>query len=132
MDRYDRIIRDVRQKTDDEDIHWKVVSVGGYSDILLNSNRVVRAFAAEYSIGTKNYGLLFVERKYDLYDDMADATSEGIDFLLFVLDDDGQIVLNLYDGVVDRDDLIRLSGLIDARNDRARAFFEAFDQSGAA
>ena len=131
MDRYDRIIRDIRQKTDDEIIRWKVVNADRYSDVLLNTYRVLRAFAADYLIGEKTYKLLFVERKIDFHDELGDST-EAYGFELFVLDEDGQIVLSLYEGVVDRDDLLRLSGLIDEHNDRVKNFFDAFDESGAA
>jgi hypothetical protein len=131
MDRYDRIIRDIQQRTDDEAIHWKVVNVDRYSSVLMNTFRVIRAFAADYPVGEKKYDLLFVERKVDYHDDFGDST-EGYGFELVVLDEDGQLVLSLYEGVVDRDDLLKLSGLIDEHNDRVKGFFEAFDRPGAA
>src|SRR3954447_22054518 len=112
MDRYDRIIRDVQQKTDDESIQWKVVDPDRYSSVMLNIWRVLRAFTADYPVGKKDYVLLFVEKKVEYHDDFGGST-EGYDFELFVLDEDGQIVLSLYEGLVDRDDLLRLSGLID-------------------
>ena len=131
MDRYNRILDDIRRKTDDEVICWKVVNADRYSDVLLNPHRVIRAFLAPYNIGGKTYNLLFVERKTDFHDDF-DPLTEGFGYDLFILDDDGQIVVSLYEGVVDRDDLLRLSGLIDEHNDRAQNFFRAFDESGAA
>ncbi len=131
MDRYDRIIRDIQQKTDSEVIRWKVVSSDQHAGILLNAFQIVRTFAADYPIGKRTYDLLFVERKVDFQDEFGDST-EGYGFELLVLDEDRQIVLSLYEGVVDRDDLLKLSGLIDAHNDRVKNFFEAFDGSGAA
>ncbi len=131
MDRYDRIVRDIQQKTDDEAIHWKVVNADRYSSVLMNPFRVIRAFTADYPIGGKKYDLLFVERKVDYHDDFGDL-AEGYGFDLFILDEEGQIVLSLYEGVVDRDDLLKLSGLIDEHNDRVKDFFEAFDEAGAA
>ncbi len=131
MDRYDRIIRDIQQKTDDEVIHWKVANADRYSSVLMNTFRVLRVFTADYPIGEKKYDLLFVERKIDYHDDFG-YSSEGYGFELFILDEDGQIVLSLYEGVVDRDDLLKLSGLIDEHNDRVKSFFEAFDEPGVA
>jgi hypothetical protein len=131
MDRYDRIILDIQQKTDEEVIYWKVVNADRYSSVVMNTFRVIRAFTADYTVGEKKYDLLFVERKVDYHDDFGDST-EGYGFELFILDEDVQIVLSLYDGVVDRDDLLKLSGLIDAHNDRVKNFFEAFDEAGAA
>jgi hypothetical protein len=57
---------------------------------------------------------------------------EGFDDRLFILDEEGRVAVSLYDRVVDRDDLLALSGLIEERNDRAQAFFASFDASGAA
>src|SRR5271169_4748096 len=123
MDRYDRIIRDIQQKTDDEVIHWRVANADRYSSVLMNTFRVIRAFTADYPIGEKKYDLLFVERKVDYHDDFGDS-AEGYGFELFILNEDGQIVLSLYEGVVDRDDLLKLSGLIDEHHDRVKHFFE--------
>lgn len=131
MDRYDRIIRDIQQKTDDEVIQWSVVDAERFSNVLMNAFRVIRAFKAAYPVGAKRFDLLFVEKKVDFHEPYADST-EGFGFELFVLDADGQIVLPLYEGVVDRDDLLKLSGLIEGHNDRVKSFFEAFDESGAA
>ncbi len=131
MDRYDRLIRDVQQKTDDQRIRWKVGNPDRFADVVLNSSRVIRAFTADYPIGTNQYILLFVERRIDLHDEFGEpAESYGCE--LFVLDREGQLVLSLYEGVVDRDDLLRLAGLIDQHNDRVSDFFRAFEESGAA
>lgn len=132
MDRYEQIIFDVLRKTEQENLLWKVVNPERYDSALLNTDRVIRAFTAGYIVGKREYTLLFVERKVvDTHDEFGYVT-ERYGFELFVLDEDGQIVLALYPGVVDRDDLLRLSGLIDEHNDRARAFFEAFDEHGVA
>lgn len=130
MDRYERVIRDIQQKTHEEAIQWKVVNADRYSEVILNTYRVLRAFTADYRIGQREYELLFIERKADYHDDFGVLT-EGYGFELFILDKDRQIVLSLFEGVVDRDDLLRLSGLIDEHNDRAKNFFDAFDESGA-
>ena len=130
MDQFDRIIRDVQAKTGDEMIRWDVVNAANYSHILLNVSRVIRAFKADYPIREREYGLLFVERRVDNRDEFGDS-SESHGFELFILDGDGQLVLSLYEGVVDREDLLRLASFIDDHNDRVRSFFEAFNGSGA-
>jgi hypothetical protein len=131
MDRFDCIIRDIQQKTDDETIRWKAVSAERYSGVVLNTARVIRAFSADYRVANKEYELVFIERKIDYHDDFSFLT-EGRGFELFVLGDGGQLVLSLFDGVVDRDDLLRLAGLIDAHNELVKQFFDAFDEPGAA
>ncbi len=130
MDRYDRIIRDIQQKTDEEIIRWAAVTAGRYSEVLLNPSRVIRAFSAAYPVGQKTYELLFVERRVDFHNEF-DYTTEVYGFELLVLDHNREIVLSLRDGVVERDDLLRLSGLIDAHNDRVKEFFGAFEESEA-
>ncbi len=130
MDRYDRTIHDVQRKTDEKIMHWKMVRSDRHSNILVNARRVIRLFEADYSVGPNKYLLLFVERKTDFRDELGDL-NEGYGFELFVLDSDGQIMVSLYDGVVERDDLLKLSWLIDAYNDRTPEFLAAFDESGA-
>jgi hypothetical protein len=115
------------EKTDSEVIDWKVVSSDQHSGILLNAFQVVRTFAADYPIGKRKYELLFVERKADFQDEFGDST-EGYGFELLIMDEDQQIVLSLDEGVVDRDDQLKLSGLIvvapacdERRNARSRS-----------
>jgi hypothetical protein len=128
MDRYEQIIRDIQRKTEERLIQWKAVQAEIYSYVLLNSNRVLRSFEAEYPVGGKPYSLLFVERRIDHHDEFG-GPMEARDLRVFVLDDRGRTVVSLYDGVVDRDDLLRLSGLVDENNDLTKTFFDAFDLS---
>src|SRR4051812_42100573 len=99
MDRYDRVIRDMQQKTEDRRLAWKVVSPARYERILVDPGRVIRTVASEYTLADKKFDLLFVERKTDLFVDSGEIR-EGRDFQVLVLDQDGEIVLSLYDGVV--------------------------------
>jgi hypothetical protein len=132
MDQFDRIIFDIRRKTSDEELDWKIVPPASVSRIVLNPDRVVRAYSADYPVQERIYPLVFVERRVELFDGYS-SPYESLDFEVFVLDsDDGEVVLTLYDGVVDRDDLVKLSGLIKTHNDRAKAFLSAFDDTDAA
>jgi hypothetical protein len=132
MDRYIRVIRDVQGKTEEGLLDWKAVSGGKYWKGVINPDRVIRAYYVEYGLaGGKEYVLLFVERRLESYDDYGD-TFERIAYELHVLDHEGELVLPLYEGVVDRDDLIRLASLIEEHNDRAKSFFAAFDGNTAA
>src|SRR5262249_13787242 len=119
MDQYDRVIRDIQRRTSDGVLQWAVVSPSRYERILTRADRVVRAFRADYPLGMKEYSLLFVQRKTESHDELGYLT-ETIDCELYVLDRDGEIVLPLYDGVVERGDLSTLAGLIDAYNDRVK------------
>jgi hypothetical protein len=131
MDRYDRIIRDVQERTDEDRLSWSVVNPARYEKVLVNPHRIIRAFTASYTLGLKVYNLLFVARRNEVHDESGDLI-EGRVFELLVLDVAGDIVLQLYDGIVDRDDLWRLSSLIDEHNDKAKGFFAAFEETDVA
>ena len=133
MDRYDRVIRDVQQKTDEDLLRWEVVRPESHSKILMNADHVLRAYRADYGVGGKSYVLLFVERKVDRDDEFGFGYPiGGSSFELFIVEEDGEIVLRLFDGAVDRDDLTKLAGLIEEHNDRVKGFFAAFDEPGVA
>src|SRR5438094_157481 len=100
MDRYDRLIRDVQQKTENESIRWEVVNAGLYKKILLNIDTVVRAFTAEYPVGNRKYTLLLTVGKKHILNEYLPST-DAYNPELFILDIDGQVVLSLYDGLVD-------------------------------
>jgi hypothetical protein len=125
MNRFDRVIQDIQQKTANAELKWVIVSPGRFERVLIEPDRVLRAAAADYDLGGKKFLLLFAEKKADYFDDFG-GVREGRDFQLLILDQDGEIVLSFFDGVVDRDDLIKLAALIDDHNDRAREFFAAF------
>ncbi len=55
--------------------------------------------------------------------------SERRDFEVLILDAEGEVALRLYEGAVDQNDLARLAGLIEGRNDRAKGFFAAFEKA---
>lgn len=128
MDRYERLIRDVLQKTGDEILRWQVASLDDLSRVILNADRVIRVYRSSYSLGGQIYRLVFVEKR-DLFSDAYGDSYEAPSFEVIVLDQDGEIVLRLYDGVVERDDLAYLAALIEEHNDRTRSFFAAFDES---
>ena len=84
MDRYDRIIHDVLQKTEAETIHWEVANADRYSQVHLKPGREVRAYTAVYPVGRKEYGLLFAESRKK-FEDAFGGGWEGRDYELFVL-----------------------------------------------
>lgn len=126
MDRYDRIIADIIRRTDGGDLRWVCVRTVD-AHVLTNAEKVMRMFRATYQLGERKYHLLFVERRVDGTDEF-DNVTERIDFEVHVLGEDREVVLRLYEGVVDKSDLLTLASLIDDRNDRATEFFEAFDR----
>lgn len=133
MDRYDQVIHDVKQKTGDRAIRWGVVPPHRLADAPNYAGRVVSAYRGDYRLGEATFHLLFVERKIDSYlDDFGGGPIERSDFDLLVLGAEDEIVLRLYDGLVDRQDLLELAGLIESHNDQTEGFFAAFERANAA
>lgn len=130
MDRYERIIRDVQERTEEDRLLWRLERPAACARILMNPDRVLRVYTADYDLAGSSYRLLFAERRTEFHDDFGEVF-EGYGFELFVLGMDGEIVIPLYEGVVDRTDLLRLAALVDEHNDRARDFFAAFDAAEA-
>ncbi len=131
MDRYDRIIRDIQSRTAQESLRWKVLRPLQYPLVVTNLDRVLRAFEGNYVLKGREYRLAFVEKRVDVHDEF-NNNIESRGYELFVLDEEGLVVLPIYPGLVDRRDLLKLAGLIDAHNDLARDFFRAFDEPNVA
>ncbi len=127
MDRYERILSDIRAKTDGGQLQWKFTRVGAYADLVVNDERVVRAFLADYALGSQVYQLLLVEKKSDFYDEFR-SNFQRLTFEVYVIDGAGDLVLLLRDGLVDRDELAQLAAEVAGSNDKAASFFKAFEE----
>jgi hypothetical protein len=127
MDRYDRILSDIRVRTEEGRLQWKFSRIGSFSDLVVNSDRVVRAFVADYALGDHVYTLLFVERINEYHDDFGGAF-QRVAFEIYIVDADRDLVLLLRDGLVDRDELAQLAAEIAESNDKAESFFRAFEK----
>ena len=128
MDKYERVIRDIQGKTRDRHVKWIVVNPSGYEKVLTNPNQVRRLNRADYNLRGRKYELCFVEKIIPAEDDFG-GYYESLNFQLLILDEDGEIVFTIHSGVVERDDLLKLAGLIDENNDRTQEFFAAFDET---
>src|SRR5579875_3310974 len=129
MDQFDRVIRDIQQKTASDVLRWRIVPPSKLHELAVYARRLVSAHRAEYHLGSEKYELFFVEREVDSFDDF---TSEmGVRNIpeVFVLGREGEIVLRLYSGVVEGKDLIRLASLIEGHNEQVTEFFDAFERA---
>jgi hypothetical protein len=133
MDRYDRLMNDILEKTAAGALRWTVMARQDYDQALAIPDGVRRIFRADYLLGDQSYRLCFVKSRTKRFGDFG-AVHEVSEIEIHVLNQDNRVALVLVDvdGLVERDDLLRLSGLIDANNEQTREFFEAFDRSGAA
>lgn len=128
MDRYDRLIHDILAKTENHVLDWDVTAVGFYETAVLNAHRLIRAYRTTYVLGEQKYTLLFLESKVDRFDDFG-GLHEGRGFELLILGEDKVPVFNLYDGVVELEDLVKLSSLLQDHNIQAKRFFAEFEKT---
>ena len=131
MDRYDRIMADLIAKTEDGSLRWKVFNHRDLQGVLPVIDGVRRVFIAVYSLGNAGYRLFFVESRLKRIGDFG-TVSEVPDYEIYIVNSNDEVAQILIDGLVERDDLLRLSGAIDAYNEQAQEFFDAFDRSGVA
>ncbi len=124
MDRYDHVINDILEQSEDGVLRWRSVAPSRYENVLLNVDRVIRAYRTDYALGDENYELVFVDKKVDHLDEETGwMSARGGTSEVLILDAEGEVALRLYEGAVDQNDLARLAGLIEGRNDRAKGFF---------
>ena len=123
MDRYEATLARITDETDRGALRWEAAFPSTHERVVLNPDRVVRCFAADLSAGGKTFPLLYVERKESRFDEF-DAPQETLSRELLVLDGDGRLVLPIYEGLVDREDLIRLAAAISDTNAAAEDFFD--------
>ncbi|MBI1903415.1 MAG: hypothetical protein HYS13_20120 [Planctomycetia bacterium] len=129
MDKYDATLARVIDETADGTVKWRMDHPDNYAAVILNSDRVIRAFTAKLPLGHKEFPLLFIEKKAPSRDEY-DQLFEGTEFELYVLDDFGRIVLPVYEGLVEERQLERLAELVSQSNEAAREFFDALESSG--
>ena len=128
MDQYDRLIHDILTKTENNLLDWDVTAAGVYETAVLNAHRLIRAYRTTYVLGEQKYTLLFLESKVDRFDELGELY-EGRGFELLVLGEDKIPVFNLYDGVVELEDLVKLSSLLQDHNTQAKRFFAEFEKA---
>jgi hypothetical protein len=132
MDEFDRVIRDIQQKTADDVLRWRAVPTPKVRELGVYAPRLISAHRAEYRLGKEKYEILFLERATDPVEDLNDEASERTVLEAYVLGGEGEIVLRLYSGVVETKDLIRLASLIEGHNEQVKEFFDAFERANAA
>ena len=71
------------------------------------------------------YDLVFVEKKTPTIDEN-DIQFERLGYELNVLNDDGDLLIPMYDGLVDREDLFRLAAAISDNCSDANEFFNSY------
>lgn len=131
MDRYDRIMRDVIERTENGLLRWGRAPRNFIQNCVLNPDQVFLAHWSDYDLSGQIYHLLFAEKRYGTKDSFG-RTVETTRNELIVLDTGNEAVLSLFDGLVDREDLAQLASAIFEHNEHTKQFFEAFDAASVA
>jgi hypothetical protein len=112
------------QKTVNESIGWEVVSPYRYERIIANPDAVVRAYESRLDLKGKAYPVLTVEKKNWAHDDYGQEF-ERLDIEVYVMNSDYNLIFPIYEGLVDRDDLLKLISAISDTSDQSKEFFDA-------
>jgi hypothetical protein len=126
MDRYERFLAEVIKETKAAKITWDAVSPVQYSDYIFNAPFAYQAYEAKYSVGTKDYTLVFVEKKSPSTENDFDIVMERYRCELIIISD-GKLVFTLSKDYVDYDELLKLASLIERKNSNAEELFSHFD-----
>ena len=122
LEKYDQALFRIEDETTSGRLNWTLAGPGSYRDLVVNPERVLRCLTAELELAGKRFPLLFVEKKDPRHGEFGDMY-EAVVHELLVLDAAGRLIVPLYDGVVDRNDLARLGDLIADSSGAAREFF---------
>lgn len=124
-DQYEQTLQRLVIETEEGMLKWETVRPSIYERIIANVDTVVRAFKTQLKLKEKVYHVVVVEKK-DFTNDHFGSYFERLSFEVYVLNHKEEFIFPIYEGLVDRDDLLRLIGAISDASDQTREFFEAF------
>ncbi len=126
MDKYDKFLADVSEKTQKGSLKWDVVSPTKFQEYVFQSPFVYAAYEAVYVIGGRAYTLVFVEKKMPSTANDFDMVTEQHRCELVVIHK-GKLVFTLTGDYVEYDELLDLGRLLESRNSTAEDLFKNFD-----
>jgi len=126
MDKYDRFITDILNKTEDGTLEWQPVSPSSYFEFIFQSQFAYQAFSTTYEKDKRKYTLVFVNKKIPGHHEDLDVTIERhySEILVF---ESGTLLLTINNNYVDDDRLSRLGLQIEDSNSGAKDLLAGFD-----
>ena len=121
MNKYEILFADILKQTKAGLLKWKQLHRYANSEIIFSPNIVFRQFESTLVLGSNEYKLLLIEKKYD--DPEHDFVFDSYVLEMLILDD-GELVTTLSDSVIERSDLIKLANMVETRSDKASRLFE--------
>jgi len=120
MNKYEVLFQEIMEQTQAKSLLWRQLNRHENSDLILNSHAVVRQFMADFARGGNSFTLLLVEKKYEESD--FGFTYYRLAPEVLVLED-GELVTTLTDALIERKYMLRLLGMVQVHNDKARKLF---------
>ena len=125
MDKYDKFLEDVSEKTGDGTLHWDVASPNKYQEYILQSPFVYSSFDADYKVGGKAYTLVFAEKKVPVTAGDFDTAAEQYRCELLVIKNH-TLIFTLDENYVEYSELLELGNNIQSKNASAEELFGNF------
>src|SRR5471030_3452762 len=63
MNEYEVLFQEIEEQTKSQSLRWRQINRRDNADLILNSNLILRQFAADFTRGENHFVLLFVEKK---------------------------------------------------------------------
>lgn len=122
MNKYEKLFKDIVDKTDSGDIEWQQTSRSAHSDLIFNPDMTFRQYSGKYKKGDDTYNVVFVEKKYD--DPVHDFAYQAYKPEILVIDENNELLVTLTDSIIEKTDLISLVQEIEEKNDRTKKLFD--------
>ncbi len=120
MNKYEKLFAEIYSQTKAGTLKWKQLRRQANSDLIFNPNLVWRQFAADFERDENTFTIILVEKKYE--DPDFDFAYEKYSPELLVIDE-GELVATISDSVIEKNDMIRLSNLVEMKSDKAKKLF---------
>jgi len=122
VNKYEKIFKDIVDKTSLNEIEWKQTSKSAHSDLIFNPDMTFRQYTGEYKKGENTYEVVFVEKKYD--DPIHDFAYQAYRPEILIIDDNNELLVTLTDSIIEKSALSDLVNDIEDKNDRVKKLFE--------
>lgn len=122
MNKYEKLFKDIVNKTSSGDIVWQQTSKNAHSDLIFNPDMTFRQYSGKYKKGDNTYNVVFVEKKYD--DPVHNFVYQSYKPEILIVDENNELLVTLTDSIIEKTDLINLVKEIEEKNDRTKKLFD--------
>ena len=124
MDKYEKLLKDLVEKTNGDKIQWEIISAEKYQRFLFNSQYIYQIYEADYILKQQKYTAVLSRRKYPDDDEFGYNDGYSVDIMILK---NNKIIFTLTQNHVDRDDLLDLASTVEEINTDTEEFFTKLD-----